>query len=140
MEDETLDAIEIPLRRLFASKDTDYDNNSDDLLLPTPPVLCQIVQIKFIVPHHQHCFKESESPYQTISLSLSVDPGPGCGGIAWPAGEVGPYFIHVAYCHHYRFSSYFIVIIPFLSERALSAGISQLHRPSWIGSSRSECS
>jgi hypothetical protein len=112
MEDETLDEIEVPLRRLFASKDADYNNNSDDLLLPTPPVPYQIVQIKFIVPHHQHRFKESESHYQTINLSLSVDPGPGCGGIAWPAGEVGPHLIRVAYCHRYRFSSYF-VIIPF---------------------------
>ena len=26
--------------------------------------------------------------FQCITVALKVDPGPGCGGIAWPAGEV----------------------------------------------------
>jgi len=90
MEENTLRAIEAPLRRLFASKDDDDDDdNSDDLLPSTPPLLHQIVEIKFVAPCHRHQSEESESSYRTITLSLSVDPRPGCGGIAWPAGEVG---------------------------------------------------
>jgi hypothetical protein len=42
--------------------------------------------MNFVAPL-QH---SSPEEYRTITLFLSVDPGPGCGGIAWPAGEVGP--------------------------------------------------
>ena len=88
MEEDTLRAIEGPLRRLFASKDDD-DDNSDDLLPPAPPLLHQTIQIKFETPCHRHPSEESEPSYRAITISLSVDPRPGCGGIAWPAGEVG---------------------------------------------------
>jgi hypothetical protein len=91
MEEDTLDAVAVPLRRLFAPEEDGFDYNPDDLLLPAPHPLHQIVQIEFVAPLHQHCPKESESSYRTIALSLFVDPRPGCGGIAWPAGEVGPY-------------------------------------------------
>jgi hypothetical protein len=85
MEEDTLDAIEAPLRRLFASEGED-DDSSDDLLPPAPPLLHQIVQIQFVAPHKS---EELETSYRTITISLSVDPRPGCGGIAWPAGKVG---------------------------------------------------
>jgi hypothetical protein len=105
MEEENLDDI-APLRHLFSSDD------SDDLLLPAPPpprTDDQIVQINFLAPlNHQ-----PEESYRTITLSLSVDPSPGCGGIAWPAGEVGSAFLTVViYRHRYLLScSLFIVIM-----------------------------
>jgi len=77
MEDEkTLEDIDLPLRHFFLASD---DLDGSDLLLPAPApsIRDRIVQINFEVPLHR-----------TIALSLSVDPGPGCGGIAWPAGEV----------------------------------------------------
>ena len=89
MEEDTLRAIEAPLRRLFASKDDDDDDNSDDLQPPAPPLPHQIVQFNFVAPCHPQLSEELESSYRTITLSLSVNPKPGCGGIAWPAGEVG---------------------------------------------------
>jgi len=79
MEGDTLDAVD-SLRHLFSPDD------SDDLQPPAPS-LClggQIVKFNFAVPLHQ-----AEESYRTITTSLSVDPSPGCGGIAWPAGEVG---------------------------------------------------
>ena len=92
MEENTLETIDAPLRRLFASED-----DTDDGLLPlAPPPLHRIVQIKFVAPRPRHQSEESESSYKTITLSLSVDPGPGCGGIAWPAGEVGSYVSLIA--------------------------------------------
>ena len=77
MEDEkTLEDIDCPLRHFFLASD---DHEGSDLLLPAPApsIRDQIIQIDFEFPLHR-----------TIALSLSVDPGPGCGGIAWPAGEV----------------------------------------------------
>ena len=77
MEDEkTLEDIDPPLRHFFLASD---DLDGSDLLLPAPApsIRDRIVQINFEAPLHR-----------TIALSLSVDPGPGCGGIAWPAGEV----------------------------------------------------
>jgi hypothetical protein len=89
MDEDTLRAIEAPLRRLFASKHDDDDNDDDNSDDPAPPLLHKIVQINFVAPCHRHQAEESQSSYRTITLSLSVDPKPGCGGIAWPAGEVG---------------------------------------------------
>jgi hypothetical protein len=105
MEEENLDDI-APLWHLFPSDD------SDDLLLPAPPpprTDDHIVQINFLAPlNHQ-----PEESYRTITLSLSVDPSPGCGGIAWPAGEVGSAFLTVViYRHRYLLFCFpFIVIM-----------------------------
>ncbi len=80
MDQKTLEYVEVPLRHFFSAPVP--DNRDDDagvLLLPTPApsIRDQIIQIKFETP-----------PHRTIVLSLAVDAGPGCGGIAWPAGEV----------------------------------------------------
>ena len=81
MQEDTLDAVD-SLQHLFSP------NDSDDLQPPAPS-LClgdQVVKIKFAAP-----IQQAEESYRTITLSLLVDPSPGCGGIAWPAGEVGSY-------------------------------------------------
>jgi len=76
MEDESLETIG-PLQHLFPGDDSD--------LLPasTPSLRNHIMQINFDAPP----LLPEDLP-RTISLSLFVDARPGCGGIAWPAGEV----------------------------------------------------
>ena len=86
-EEEVLDAID-PLRHLCSADDSD--------LLPAQPASLrdQIIQITIEAPPLR-----PEESHQTIILSLVVDASPGCGGIAWPAGEVRFCDPHVA-CHH----------------------------------------
>jgi predicted nicotinamide N-methyase len=71
------DGVEFPLGHFFPVASDNHDDS--DLLLPAPapPIHAEIIRIDFETQTHQ-----------TIALSLSVDAGPGCGGIAWPAGEV----------------------------------------------------
>ncbi|KIM83873.1 hypothetical protein PILCRDRAFT_818882 [Piloderma croceum F 1598] len=79
--EEALDTLD-PLRHFFKSLDeTDSSPNSKaDALIPSQPLptVKEIVQLSF----GTHPFR---SP---ISISLAVDASPGCGGIAWPAGQV----------------------------------------------------
>jgi hypothetical protein len=79
MEEASLDAVDF-LQHLFSPDD------SDELQSPAPSPCSgdQIVTINFASP-----IQQAEESYRTITLSLFVDPSPGCGGIAWPAGEVG---------------------------------------------------
>ena len=82
---DTLEDIELPLRHFFfPASESDSDNQDDSgmmmmmlLPVPAPSIRDQTIQINFETPLHR-----------TITLSLSVDAGPGCGGIAWPAGKV----------------------------------------------------
>jgi len=63
-----------------------FPGDDSDLLPPSAPSLCDhITQINFDAPP-----LHPEDLPRTISLSLFLDARPGCGGIAWPAGEVGP--------------------------------------------------
>ncbi|KAG9127856.1 hypothetical protein FRC07_008302 [Ceratobasidium sp. 392] len=65
--DEKLDALD-PLRHL-------RDDTNHEVVPPQiPTVVNQIVELKF-------------PPLET-PVKLVVDAGPGCGGVAWPAGEV----------------------------------------------------
>ncbi|TFK74502.1 hypothetical protein BDN72DRAFT_759811 [Pluteus cervinus] len=47
-----------------------------------------------IIPHQPHSIRNELSrivfphPHHVVEISLAVDATPGCGGIAWPAGEV----------------------------------------------------
>jgi hypothetical protein len=72
LEQEKLDEID-PLRHLRA--------DDEDAIVPTQPpsVYRQIQSLSF----------------EPINVKLLVDAGPGCGGIAWPAGEVlSQYLVH----------------------------------------------
>jgi len=98
MDENTLEDVELPLRHFFSASGSDNQGDSDMLLpAPAPSIRDQILQINF------------ESPLQRIiSLSLAVDAGPGCGGIAWPAGQVCSLFhpalmSDVAYCQFHLF-------------------------------------
>jgi hypothetical protein len=79
MEENTPEDVELPLRHFFLASESENHDDLDLLLpAPAPSIRDQIIQINF----------EAPPPHRVISLSLSVDAGPGCGGIAWPAGEV----------------------------------------------------
>ncbi|KAF7978323.1 hypothetical protein HWV62_941 [Athelia sp. TMB] len=79
-EEEDMDAAD-PLRHYFASAPgTRTPKRADEELLPSqPPTISrQTIQLSFDAPN-------GSAP---ISISLAVDASPGCGGIAWPAGQV----------------------------------------------------
>lgn len=81
MEEENPDVAD-PLPLFFFSSD-------DPDLAPPLSLPDQIIQINFEAPlHHHHAEEEEGESFRAITLSLSLDAGPGCGGIAWPAGEV----------------------------------------------------
>ncbi|KAI0260911.1 putative methyltransferase-domain-containing protein [Gloeopeniophorella convolvens] len=78
-EEEALDSID-PLRHL-------RDVDDADLVPAQPPsVHDQIICIGVALPPDNE--GSQQWPHQNIMISLAVDAGPGCGGIAWPAGEV----------------------------------------------------
>ncbi|KAH9017044.1 putative methyltransferase-domain-containing protein [Lactarius hengduanensis] len=55
----------------------------ENLLPAQPPSLRdQIIQINIRLP------LDTDESQRSITLPLAVDASPGCGGIAWPAGEV----------------------------------------------------
>ena len=74
--DEKLDAID-PLRHLRNDDDPDGEK-----LVPAqaPSILNQTTTLSFP--------SIGENIPNPISIQLFVDASPGCGGIAWPAGEV----------------------------------------------------
>ena len=72
----------------------DHDHD-DDMLFPSqsPAVTKEVVDLEFATRH--------------FSIKLAVDPSPGCGGIAWPAGQVSTLhiislLIRVRRCHLQR--------------------------------------
>ncbi|KAF5388323.1 hypothetical protein D9615_000114 [Tricholomella constricta] len=78
--DEHLDDLD-PLRHLMQQPDSDESDLDLDLklaLLPQQPrsIYDETLHLSFI------------SNPDPITISLAVDAAPGCGGIAWPAGEV----------------------------------------------------
>ena len=82
--DEQLDALD-PLRHLMQqSQDIDSIDESSKTLsvLPqqTRSVQDEIHRFSFI--------NDRDTSQPTIAITLSVDASPGCGGVAWPAGQV----------------------------------------------------
>ncbi|KAH6915181.1 putative methyltransferase-domain-containing protein [Coprinopsis sp. MPI-PUGE-AT-0042] len=81
--------------------------NIDDGIVPSPSVTVQSQQLLGFLPSQSHSLEENggilkllfshtwESLPKPLHLSLSVDASPGCGGIAWPAGQIlATYLIH----------------------------------------------
>ncbi|KAF8076077.1 putative methyltransferase-domain-containing protein [Lyophyllum atratum] len=80
--DERLDVLD-PLRHLMQQLDSDSDDV--DELIPSTSVLPK--QSRSVHDETlQLSFAHDQQP--PITISLSVDASPGCGGIAWPAGEI----------------------------------------------------
>jgi len=81
--DEELDRLD-PLRHLMNLVDDESDSDS-----PSHP------QMRQILPDQPHSIQNEtldltffNQQQASITISLTVDASPGCGGIAWPAGEV----------------------------------------------------
>jgi hypothetical protein len=81
--DEELDILN-PLRHLMEQhEDNDIDRST--LLLSVLPPQLPSVQNEV----HQLSFVNHSDPSQPpVTIALSVNASPGCGGIAWPAGQV----------------------------------------------------
>ncbi|KAG6897221.1 hypothetical protein C0992_003419 [Termitomyces sp. T32_za158] len=90
--DEALDEID-PLRHLMHQSDDDDDEPK--VLVPK-----QLHSVQGETLHLS--FTSLQHPHIKTEIALAVDASPGCGGIAWPAGEVlssylvkrGPDFVH----------------------------------------------
>ncbi|KAH9943016.1 putative methyltransferase-domain-containing protein [Epithele typhae] len=79
--EEKLDALD-PLRHL---REDDSDEDGAGIVAPQPPsIRNQSVELVF---HTSHDTKTDVGP-GAFTIALAVDASPGCGGIAWPAGEV----------------------------------------------------
>ncbi|KAN0124563.1 putative methyltransferase domain containing protein [Lactarius tabidus] len=75
-EHEHLDLVD-PFHHLASADDPDLD------LLPAQPPSIQDQIIQIDIP-----LLDTDESLRTLSLSLAVNASVGCGGIAWPAGEV----------------------------------------------------
>lgn len=70
--DEALDALD-PLRHLRSDDSLGDDGDSQDIVPVQPQsTYNELIRLSF----------------SGIHVELKVDASPGCGGIAWPAGEV----------------------------------------------------
>jgi hypothetical protein len=83
--DEELDFLD-PLRHLmYQPKDNDADPGELSNPLSVLPRQSHSVQNEI----HELSFVDHRDASQPpITITLSVDASPGCGGIAWPAGQV----------------------------------------------------
>ncbi|KAA1466003.1 hypothetical protein DENSPDRAFT_830731 [Dentipellis sp. KUC8613] len=82
-EEEALDLAD-PLRHLR--------DEADGVLIPSQPhsVQNEITELKFALSGsdgNQRAGEHGPAP-SSVAIKLVVDASPGCGGIAWPAGEV----------------------------------------------------
>src|ERR1700674_5284979 len=95
--EEMLDALD-PLRHYFTRTNGSCSNNNtaghlDHNLVPLQPS-STIRQFSFgaaadkTLASSNTSTPQLRSPGPVVSINLSVDASPGCGGIAWPAGEV----------------------------------------------------
>ncbi|PCH41625.1 hypothetical protein WOLCODRAFT_137503 [Wolfiporia cocos MD-104 SS10] len=91
-EEEKLDALD-PLRHLRAAAD-DTEDVSDIVPAQRPSILNQTVELAFSTVstsadriENNHVPEERGSEDRVV-IKLMVDASPGCGGVAWPAGEV----------------------------------------------------
>ncbi|KAF9246900.1 putative methyltransferase-domain-containing protein [Melanogaster broomeanus] len=79
--DEALDALD-PLRHLRNDENVDHHDESQNVV-PIQPRSVHNEMIRLSFPDHS-----ADGCPAVIQITLKVDASPGCGGIAWPAGEV----------------------------------------------------
>jgi hypothetical protein len=76
-DEEKLDALD-PLRHL-REVDDEHHHDMDSVQ----------ASAAIVVPKQLHNHRGSQiMKFGDISVTLEIDAGPGCGGLAWPAGEV----------------------------------------------------
>ncbi|KAG5651714.1 hypothetical protein H0H81_007719 [Sphagnurus paluster] len=100
--DEALDALD-PLRHLMHEQDSSSSHSSTSSRSPSPspshhakttalpllPKQRRTVHNETLHLEFAHTSTGAEAEQRPpIAITLVVDAGPGCGGIAWPAGEV----------------------------------------------------
>ena len=91
-EEEKLDALD-PLRHLRAAA---YDNEDVSDIVPAqrPSILNQTIKLAFSTIStsadriDNNDVPEEKGLEDRVVIKLVVDASPGCGGVAWPAGEV----------------------------------------------------
>jgi len=110
--DEALDALD-PLRHLRSDASDFARDDEDTVVVPSQPrsILGETIKLTFPV----------NSPL--VSISLKVDASHGCGGIAWPAGEVGSFFLNararqLMQCRSYQITSRFEALGIFKARRS----------------------
>ncbi|EPS95878.1 hypothetical protein FOMPIDRAFT_1032670 [Fomitopsis schrenkii] len=86
--EETLDELD-PLRHLRDDPDPDSGDrahSSSDSIVPAqlPSILNQTIELRFPCSSSANLHAD----HGKIIIRLAVDASPGCGGTAWPAGEV----------------------------------------------------
>lgn len=84
--EQKLDELD-PLRHLRDNHDLDAEDRGDwDSIVPAQPpsILDQTIELTFPCSTSVNL----EENHRSITIRLAVDASPGCGGIAWPAGEV----------------------------------------------------
>ena len=84
--EEKLDELD-PLRHLRDDPDLDHEVRADeDSIVPAQPpsILNQVIELLFSCSAKGSVTEKSGD----VTIKLAVDASPGCGGIAWPAGEV----------------------------------------------------
>ncbi|KAL9712568.1 Protein-lysine N-methyltransferase efm6 [Leucoagaricus gongylophorus] len=52
-----------------------------------------VLDLTFSLTHGMSINSLDEMRESQVSVKLAVDSAPGCGGIAWPAGQVRPLFV-----------------------------------------------
>ncbi len=84
--EEKLDELD-PLRHLRDDADPDEDGSVRIVPVQPPSVRNQCIELSF---HRAPATQDDTHVPAPITINLSVDASPGCGGIAWAAGEVRP--------------------------------------------------
>ncbi|KIK99697.1 hypothetical protein PAXRUDRAFT_465335 [Paxillus rubicundulus Ve08.2h10] len=92
--DETLDAHD-PLRHLRGDEGVEHHADSRSIVPIQPPsVHNEVIRLSFPNDSDKGCAA-------AIQITLKMDASPGCGGIAWPAGDVLANYLTIrgeAYC------------------------------------------
>lgn len=82
--EEKLDELD-PLRHLREDADSDEDVSVRIVPVQPPSIRNHCIELSF---HRDSATQNDTDAPAPITINLSVDASPGCGGIAWPAGEV----------------------------------------------------
>jgi hypothetical protein len=86
-EEEKLDALD-PLRHLREEFEDD-DDHPISVSEQNSANLSASAGTAGVIPKQPRTARgEQFLQFEDVSVTLAVDAGPGCGGLAWPAGEV----------------------------------------------------
>jgi len=98
----TLDLVYLPEAGINEDEEPPSSSKSKSELLAVLPhqhfsESDGVLDLTFSLYHGEmNCFIDEMREPQ-VSVKLAVDSAPGCGGIAWPAGQVRPLFVHRDY-------------------------------------------